>query len=119
MRVAGVVPAAVLGVVGILALAAPVAVASGGVAHSYGGDSRSYGDEGGGGRFEEGDDEDRSGGRGGSGPEHFRHGVRAGEGGTVAGFDLGRIGLGTALVGGSAGTAYYLARRRTGEEAAG
>ncbi|MYR57494.1 hypothetical protein GTY54_15065, partial [Streptomyces sp. SID625] len=72
-----------------------------------GGDSGSYG----------GDEEDEGrGGRGGGKPEHFQHGVRAGGGGTVAGFDLKEVGMGTALIAGSVGTAYYLSRRRTGEE---
>ncbi|MEU7057301.1 hypothetical protein [Streptomyces sp. NPDC046197] len=62
--------------------------------------------------------EDRSGGDDGGKPEHFQHGVRAGEGGTIAGFDLKEIGMGTALIAGSVGAAYYLSRRRTGEEAA-
>ncbi|MGW0954324.1 hypothetical protein [Streptomyces sp. NPDC002545] len=139
MRVIGVVSAALLGV-GALTFCAPAAVASGGDGRSYGnggGDSRSYGGGGGGGGGDEdrygggggssyggkgrsgygGDDEGSFGGRGGGGgSEHFRHGVRAGVGGTVAGFDLKQIGLGTALIGGSVGTAYRLSRRRTGEE---
>jgi hypothetical protein len=52
-------------------------------------------------------------------PDHVTpvpQGVRAGEGGSVAGFDLEEIGLGTALVAGSAGAAYYLSRRRNGED---
>ncbi|MFE9309048.1 hypothetical protein ACIQCF_09835 [Streptomyces sp. NPDC088353] len=138
MRVIGVVSAALLGV-GALTFCAPAAVASGGDGRTYGnggGDSRSYG--GGGGNEERygggggssyggngrsgygGDDEGRFGGRGGGGggSEHFQHGVRAGVGGTVAGFDLKQIGLGAALIGGSIGTAYRLSRRRTGEEGA-
>ncbi|MEV1066808.1 hypothetical protein [Streptomyces sp. NPDC050263] len=43
-------------------------------------------------------------------------GVHAGGGGSVAGFDLREIGLGAAIVAGSVGAAYYLARRRTGED---
>ncbi|MGW1777550.1 hypothetical protein ACWCQQ_00235 [Streptomyces sp. NPDC002143] len=43
-------------------------------------------------------------------------GVHAGEGGTVAGFDLEEIGLGAALIAGSVGAAYYFARRRTAED---
>lgn len=39
-------------------------------------------------------------------------GVHAGEGGSVGSFSAGRIGLGAALVAGSAGTAYVLTRRR-------
>ncbi|MFE3166990.1 hypothetical protein [Streptomyces sp. NPDC059224] len=42
-------------------------------------------------------------------------GVRAGAGGSVDGFDLQEIGLGAALVMGSVGTAYRIARRRAGE----
>ncbi|MEV6759989.1 hypothetical protein AB0N16_04910 [Streptomyces sp. NPDC051105] len=42
-------------------------------------------------------------------------GVRAGAGGSVGGFDPKEIGLGAALVVGSVGTAYRIARRRTGE----
>jgi hypothetical protein len=42
-------------------------------------------------------------------------GVHAGEGGTVAGFDLKEIGLGAALIAGSVGAAYHFSRRRTGE----
>ncbi|MFD7549647.1 hypothetical protein ACFV0R_06780 [Streptomyces sp. NPDC059578] len=46
-----------------------------------------------------------------------RRGVRAGIGGTVAGFDLGEIGLGAALIGGAIGSAWYVTRRRTDENA--
>jgi hypothetical protein len=42
--------------------------------------------------------------------------VHAGEGGTVAGFDLKEIGLGAALIAGSVGAAYHFSRRRTGED---
>ncbi|MEU6533778.1 hypothetical protein ABZ869_31845 [Streptomyces sp. NPDC046928] len=42
-------------------------------------------------------------------------GVKAGAGGTFAGFDLEEIGLGAALVTGAIGTAYHLSRRRTDE----
>ncbi|MEU5310363.1 hypothetical protein [Streptomyces sp. NPDC021562] len=45
-------------------------------------------------------------------------GVRAGEGGSFDGFDLKEIGLGTALVLGTVGTAYRRARSRTGEDGA-
>ncbi|MEU3520141.1 hypothetical protein ABZ770_33565 [Streptomyces sp. NPDC006654] len=45
-------------------------------------------------------------------------GVRAGEGGSFDGFDLKEIGLGTALVLGTVGTAYRRARGRTGEDGA-
>ncbi|WP_133915677.1 hypothetical protein [Streptomyces sp. NBC_00582] len=51
-------------------------------------------------------------------PYPLPHGVQAGEGGTVAGFDLGEIGLGAALIAGSVGTAYHLARRRGGADTA-
>lgn len=43
-------------------------------------------------------------------------GVHAGEGGTIAGFDLKEIGLGAALIAGSVGAAYHFSRRRTGED---
>jgi hypothetical protein len=146
MRVIRVISAALLGF-SALTFSAPAAVADSGDGHSYGGgDSRSYGggggdedrsggggrshggggygsggDYGGGGgygRSDGGDDGGRSGGREGHRPEHFRHGVRAGEGGTNAGFDLKEVGMGTALIAGSVGAAYYLSRRRTGEEGA-
>ncbi|MEV3870736.1 hypothetical protein [Streptomyces sp. NPDC049906] len=48
-------------------------------------------------------------------PEHQQYGVRAGTGGTVAGFDLGEIGLGAALVAGAVGSAWYASRRRADE----
>ncbi|MFK4144815.1 hypothetical protein [Streptomyces sp. NPDC004065] len=140
MRVIGVVSAALLGV-GALTLSAPAAFASGGDgsygggggSHSSygggggegrsggggGGGGHSYGGGGGEGRSEDdGDDEGRSGGYDSGRPEHFRHGVHAGGGGTVAGFDLEQIGMGTALIAGSVGAAYFLARRRSGEEGA-
>ncbi|ANH94644.1 hypothetical protein ACFUCQ_32095 [Streptomyces sp. NPDC057197] len=127
MRVIRVVSAALLGL-GALTLSAPAAVASGGDGGSYdggghssygggGGGDRSYGGGGGDSGSYGGDEEDEGrGGRGGGKPEHFQHGVRAGGGGTVAGFDLKEVGMGTALIAGSVGTAYYLSRRRTGEE---
>ena len=43
------------------------------------------------------------------------HGVRAGEGGSTAGFDLEKTALGAALVIGVAAAAYRLVRRRGGE----
>jgi hypothetical protein len=49
-------------------------------------------------------------------PEHPHRGVHAGEGGTLAGFDLQEIGLGAALIVGSIGAAYHFSRRRTGED---
>lgn len=137
MRVIRVVSAALLGV-SALTFSAPAALASGGDGHSYGSEGRSYGDSrsddsggyggggeegrsrGGGGGYGGSDDggygDEGRGGGGGGRPEHFRHGVRAGEGGTIAGFDLKEIGMGTALVAGSVGAAFYLSRRRTGEE---
>ncbi|WP_053659604.1 hypothetical protein [Streptomyces sp. MMG1121] len=45
-----------------------------------------------------------------------QHGVRAGAGGSIAGFDLKEIGLGAALIAGSLGTAYHFARRRADED---
>lgn len=44
------------------------------------------------------------------------HAVRAGEGGSVAGFDLKEIGIGAALVVSSVGAAYRFSRHRTGED---
>ncbi|MFF7450212.1 MULTISPECIES: hypothetical protein [unclassified Streptomyces] len=49
-------------------------------------------------------------------PYPYNRGVHAGEGGTVAGFDLKEIGLGAALIVGSVGAAYHFSRRRTGED---
>lgn len=46
----------------------------------------------------------------------YDKGVHAGEGGSFAGFDLQEIGLGAALIAGSLGAAYRLARRPTGED---
>ncbi|MFJ5997383.1 hypothetical protein [Streptomyces sp. NPDC092370] len=48
---------------------------------------------------------------------HPHKGVHAGEGGTVAGFDLKEIGLGAALIAGSLGVAYHFSRRRADEDA--
>ncbi|MFJ8591688.1 hypothetical protein [Streptomyces sp. NPDC093598] len=42
---------------------------------------------------------------------HPQKGVHAGEGGTLAGFDLKEIGLGAALIAGSLGVAYHFSRR--------
>ncbi|GAA2572047.1 MULTISPECIES: hypothetical protein [Streptomyces] len=50
-------------------------------------------------------------------PRHPK-GVHAGEGGSIAGFDVKQIGLGLALVVGSVGAAYHLSRRRSGEDGA-
>jgi|UniRef100_A0AAU3I7M4 hypothetical protein len=46
-------------------------------------------------------------------PVPLQRGVRAGVGGSVGGFDLKQIGMGTALIAGSVGAAWYLSRRRT------
>lgn len=43
-------------------------------------------------------------------------GVHAGEGGSIAGFDLKELGVGAALIAGSVGAAYHFSRRRTGED---
>ncbi|MFJ4774484.1 hypothetical protein ACIP88_36185 [Streptomyces uncialis] len=51
-----------------------------------------------------------------SGHEQARRGVRAGLGGTLAGFDPEKVALGAALVAGAIGTAYYRTRRRTGDD---
>ncbi|MFC8104231.1 hypothetical protein [Streptomyces sp. NPDC057363] len=51
-------------------------------------------------------------------PHHPDKGVHAGEGGSVAGFDVKETGLGLALIAGSVGAAYHLSRRRSGEDAA-
>ncbi|MDN3026986.1 hypothetical protein [Streptomyces sp. S.PB5] len=51
-------------------------------------------------------------------PYYPNRGVHAGEGGTIAGFDLKEIGLGAALIVGSVGAAYHFSRRRTGEDGA-
>ncbi|MFI7382443.1 hypothetical protein [Streptomyces sp. NPDC049813] len=48
-------------------------------------------------------------------PPPIDHGVKAGVGGSIGGFDLREIGLGAALITGALGTAYSLARRRTGD----
>ncbi|CAM5628169.1 Lipoprotein OS=Streptomyces alboniger OX=132473 GN=CP975_31895 PE=4 SV=1 [Streptomyces alboniger] len=52
-------------------------------------------------------------------PEHSTHkGVKAGTGGSLGGLDAHEIALGAALILGAVGTAYYKARRRTGEDGA-
>ncbi|MFJ5840091.1 hypothetical protein ACIQGO_25610 [Streptomyces shenzhenensis] len=43
--------------------------------------------------------------------------VQAGDGGSIAGFDLGEIGLGTVLIAGAIGTAWRLAHDGTGDDA--
>ena len=49
-------------------------------------------------------------------PVTAQRGVKAGVGGSAGGVDLRQIGLGVALVGGCAGTAWSHARRRTTDE---
>ena len=49
-------------------------------------------------------------------PLYPGRGVQAGEGGSLAGFDLKEIGMGAALIAASVGTAYHLARRRGSNE---
>lgn len=49
-------------------------------------------------------------------PVPVPQGVQAGEGGSIAGFDLKEIGLGAALIAGSLGTAWYLTRRRAADD---
>ncbi|MEU8649817.1 hypothetical protein [Streptomyces sp. NPDC048737] len=49
-------------------------------------------------------------------PDAVPRAVRAGAGGTLAGFDLREVGLGTVLVVGSVGAAYHFSRRRAGED---
>ncbi|MET7571386.1 hypothetical protein ABZT04_23205 [Streptomyces sp. NPDC005492] len=52
-------------------------------------------------------------------PAHqMPRGVHAGEGGSIAGFDLKELGIGAALITGSVGAAYHFSRRRTGEDGA-
>ncbi|MEU0114316.1 hypothetical protein ABZ137_11420 [Streptomyces bobili] len=51
-------------------------------------------------------------------PHPVPGGVRAGAGGTVAGFDIKEIGLGAALIAASVGAAYHFSRRRSGEDGA-
>ncbi|MBQ0826059.1 hypothetical protein [Streptomyces tagetis] len=46
-------------------------------------------------------------------PTHHPKGVHAGEGGSIAGLDPARIGLGALLVAGSLGAAHRLTRRRS------
>ncbi|MFE1288899.1 hypothetical protein [Streptomyces sp. NPDC058751] len=49
-------------------------------------------------------------------PVPLQRGVRAGVGGSAGGFDLKQIGLGTALIAGSVGAAWYMSRRRTSSD---
>ena len=51
-------------------------------------------------------------------PVNPSRGVHAGEGGSLAGFDLKELGMGAALIAGSVGAAYHFSRRRTGEDGA-
>ncbi|MBY8339065.1 hypothetical protein LXH13_34525 [Streptomyces spinosirectus] len=46
-----------------------------------------------------------------------QRGVQAGEGGSIAGFDLKEIGMGAALIAASVGAAYHFSRRRGEDEA--
>jgi hypothetical protein len=48
--------------------------------------------------------------------QQMPRGVHAGEGGSIAGFDLKELGIGAALIAGSVGAAYHFSRRRTGED---
>ncbi|MFJ6656512.1 hypothetical protein ACIQNG_09135 [Streptomyces sp. NPDC091377] len=48
--------------------------------------------------------------------EYPQRGVHAGEGGSLAGFDLKEIGFGLALIVGSVGAAYHFSRRRSEQE---
>ncbi|MDT0469555.1 hypothetical protein [Streptomyces gibsoniae] len=56
------------------------------------------------------------GGGGGGGGSYGQHGVRAGAGGSIAGFDPKEIGIGAALITSALGTAWYLSRRRTARD---
>ncbi|MEW2167362.1 hypothetical protein AB0912_30830 [Streptomyces sp. NPDC007084] len=49
-------------------------------------------------------------------PVPLHRGVRAGVGGSVGGFDLKEIGMGTALIAGSVGAAWYMTRRRAASD---
>ncbi|NEA99148.1 hypothetical protein [Streptomyces sp. SID13726] len=51
-------------------------------------------------------------------PVYPGRGVHAGEGGSLAGFDLKELGMGAALIMGSIGAAYHFSRRRTGDDGA-
>ena len=51
-------------------------------------------------------------------PINPNRGVHAGEGGSLAGFDLKELGMGAALIVGSVGAAYHFSRRRSGEDGA-
>jgi len=51
-------------------------------------------------------------------PVNPNRGVQAGEGGSLAGFDLKEIGMGAALIAGSVGAAYHFSRRRDDEDGA-
>ncbi|KOV67825.1 lipoprotein [Streptomyces sp. NRRL WC-3618] len=49
-------------------------------------------------------------------PLPIQRGVHAGEGGSVAGFDLKEIGIGAALIAGALTVAYHFSRRRAGDD---
>ena len=49
-------------------------------------------------------------------PLPIQRGVHAGEGGSVAGFDLKEIGMGAALIAGALTVAYHFSRRRAGDD---
>ncbi|WP_425839159.1 hypothetical protein [Streptomyces fractus] len=51
-------------------------------------------------------------------PSPVPQGVKAGIGGSAGGFDLQEVALGGALIAGALGTAYVVARRRTGDKSA-
>ncbi|MFF3492277.1 hypothetical protein ACFYWS_13085 [Streptomyces sp. NPDC002795] len=57
-------------------------------------------------------------GRPDSTPSPVPQGVRAGIGGSAGGLDLQEVALGGALIAGALGTAYLVARRRTGDKRA-
>ncbi|MFI5664327.1 hypothetical protein [Streptomyces sp. NPDC051684] len=57
-------------------------------------------------------------GRPDSSPSPVPQGVKAGIGGSAGGLDLREVALGGALIAGALGTAYVVARRRTGDKSA-
>ncbi|MCX5536103.1 hypothetical protein OG785_36800 [Streptomyces sp. NBC_00006] len=57
-------------------------------------------------------------GRPDSSPSPVPQGVKAGIGGSAGGLDLQEVALGGALIAGALGTAYVVARRRTGDKSA-
>jgi hypothetical protein len=48
-------------------------------------------------------------------PAPVQNGVKAGAGGSLGDFDTAQMALGAALIAGSVGTAFHMARRRSGE----